>query len=271
MTVVNSQYLNLNPTGASPREISNVVNNIMNGKTNNTGYITLNTSDATQTTIYDERIGYDSAIILLASNAVSANPALPYGGWQDSTTQSVASITTAYPVTFNTTDYTSGISLVSGSQFKVNYSGLYNVQFSLQISNIDNATHDVSVWFRVNGVDIPKSNSDFGLAPRKNATDPYHVIGSLNFFLPLAKNDYVQLMWSTDSTLVTLKASGTKSSPTRPETPSAILTMQYVSSDGYTSNIFTDPYVVSRSKGSAIIQHPENTVADLTYQYVVIG
>ena len=271
MTVVNSQYLNLNPSGGTPREISNVVNNIMSGKTNNTGYVTLNTSTVTQTTIFDERIGHDSAIILIPTSAPSANPSLPYGGWQDSTTQSVVSVTTAYPVTFDTTDYSSGIELVNGSQFKANYSGLYNLQYSVEISNMDNATHDVSLWFRINGIDVPKSNGDFGLAPRKNATEPYHVLGAANFFTQLAKNDYVELVWSTDSTLVTLIASGAKTSPTRPATPSVIVTMQYVSSDGYTANIFTEPYVISRTKGSAIIEHPFHLVTDLIYQYVIIG
>lgn len=62
MTVVNQQYRVLNPAGATPREISEVVNNTMNGKTNNTGYFST-TASATSTIIYNERIGADSAII----------------------------------------------------------------------------------------------------------------------------------------------------------------------------------------------------------------
>lgn len=261
----------LNPAGSTPREISEVVNNAMNGKTNNTGLITLATGGATSTTIYDERIGYDSVILLAPNTAAAANAALPYGAWQDDTDQSAASTTTAYPVTYNTIDYENGITLVSGSRLKAAYSGLYNIQFSFQLSNIDNATQDVSIWFRKNGTDIPKSNSDFGLAPRKNATDPYHVIAAMNFFVDLAKDDYVEIVWSTTNTLVTLDAKPTRTSPTRPATPSAIVTMQYVSTDGYTTNIFEYPYVSSRSKGSAIISHPANSTSGLTYQYVVVG
>lgn len=67
MAVVNQQYLNLNPTGATPREISNVVNNILSGKTNNVGDFTT-TQATTTTTIYDERIGYGSAIIFTPMN-----------------------------------------------------------------------------------------------------------------------------------------------------------------------------------------------------------
>jgi len=54
----------LNPSGANPREISEVVNNTMNGKTNNTGSITLAVGGATSTVINDERIGFDSVVIL---------------------------------------------------------------------------------------------------------------------------------------------------------------------------------------------------------------
>ena len=42
--------------GGTPRDISEVVNNLMNGKSNNTGTITLATGNATTTTLIDERI-----------------------------------------------------------------------------------------------------------------------------------------------------------------------------------------------------------------------
>jgi hypothetical protein len=54
----------LNPAGSTAREISEVVNNIINGKTNNTGSITIAIDNATYTVIYDERIGFDSVVIL---------------------------------------------------------------------------------------------------------------------------------------------------------------------------------------------------------------
>lgn len=62
MTIVNNQYRKLNPAGAQPREISEIVNNLVDGKSNNTGYFST-TASTTTTTIYNERIGFDSAII----------------------------------------------------------------------------------------------------------------------------------------------------------------------------------------------------------------
>jgi len=206
-----------------------------------------------------------------ATAADAANTSLPYGAWQDDTTQSAASTTVAYPITLNTTDYAEGITIQSGSQLKVLYSGIYNIQFSLQLSNLANATEDVDVWFRVNGTDVPKSNSIFGLAPRKSAGNPYHIIGSLNYFASLTANDYVQIMWATSSTSVTIKAQGTQTSPTRPSTPSAIVTMQYVSGDGYSSGLFGGVWISSTTKGQAVITHPANTLTTKTYRYIVVA
>jgi hypothetical protein len=267
-------YRKLNWQGGEPREVAEVVNNLVEGKSNNTGEITLAGSGATTTTIYDERIGYNSVVLLMpitAAAADAANTALPYGAWQDSTTQSAASTTSAYAITLNTTDYAEGITLQSSSQFKVTYSGIYNIQFSLQLSNLANSTENVDVWFRVNGTDVPKSNSMFGLAPRKTSTDPYHVIAALNYFASLTANDYVQIMWATTSTSVTIEAQGTKTSPTRPSTPSAIVTMQYVSGDGYSSGLFGGVYISSTTKGSAVITHPANTATNKTYRYLIVA
>lgn len=57
----------LNLAGANPREISEVVNNTMNGKTNNTGDFT-KTNNASSSTLLDERIGYNSVILFTAMN-----------------------------------------------------------------------------------------------------------------------------------------------------------------------------------------------------------
>ena len=74
----------------------------------------------------------------------------PYGAFQDSTDQTAASTTVAYPVTFNTTDYSNGVTIASGSRITVADDGIWNLQFSLQFTNTTNASQDVDVWFRVN-------------------------------------------------------------------------------------------------------------------------
>tara|TARA_R110002033_G_scaffold57135_2_gene106163 strand:+ start:1035 stop:1334 length:300 start_codon:yes stop_codon:yes gene_type:complete len=68
-------YRTLNYMGSNLREISEVTNGIMNGKTNNTGSVTLRASNTT-TTITDERLGFDSIILLspLSANAAAQTP-----------------------------------------------------------------------------------------------------------------------------------------------------------------------------------------------------
>jgi len=263
-------YRKLPPMGGQPREISEVVNNLVEGKSNNTGEFTLATGGATTTTIYNERIGYESVILIEPVTMVAATDYYPYLAVQDSTDQSAASTTTAYAVTFNTTDYALGASLSNSSRLNVNYSGLYNLQFSIQFANTDTQIQDVDIWFRKNGTDIANSNSKFSV-PNSHGGTNGHLIAALNFYLELAKNDYVQIMWATTSTQVTIEQLPAQTSPTRPATPSAIATLQYLSSNSYTTNLFTGTYVSAQTKGSATISHPANTVADRTYRYIVVG
>ena len=153
----------------------------------------------------------------------------PYGAFQDSTDQVAANTTTAYPVTFNTTDFSNGVTIASSSRITVANDGIWNLQFSIQFTNTTNASQDVDVWFRVNGTNATNSNSRFGFAPRKGAGDPYHTIAAMNYFLSLNATDYVEIMWRPTDVGVTIEQYAAGTSPTRPAVPSAIVTMSFVS------------------------------------------
>lgn len=155
--------------------------------------------------------------------------AFPYGAFQDSTDQTAVSTTVAYPVTFNTTDFSNGVTVVSNSRITVTNAGIYNLQFSIQLTNTTNASQDVDVWFRVNGTNVPASNSRFGLAPRKSPSDPFHIIAALNYFVSLNATDYVEIVWRTTDTGVYIEHYPVSASPTRPAIPSAIATLSFVS------------------------------------------
>jgi hypothetical protein len=238
----------------------------MDGKTNNTGRITLATGNATTTTLYDERIGYDSLIFFVpVSNAAEAD-STPYGAFQDSTDQTAANTTTAYAITLNTTDYSNGIYVSNSSRINVRNYGIYNLQFSIQFKNTTNDAQDVDIWFRKNGTNIAASNSRFSLPARKSSGDPSHLIAALNFFLELQANDYVEIMWRVTDTGVSIEHFGTSTSPTRPAVPSAIVTMTYIAPSA-TYNV----YVSSQQQGSATLTHWSNNTADKTYGYIVVG
>jgi len=155
---------------------------------------------------------------------------IPFGSFYDTTDQTAASTTTAYPITINSTILSNSVSIVDNSKLTFAVSGVYNIQFSVQLANDDNATQDIDIWFSKNGSYIANSNSRFGLAPRKSAGDPYHVIGSLNFVDSFQVEDYVELYWRSSNTAAYIEYYSAPSSPTRPAIPSVILTATFVSS-----------------------------------------
>ena len=153
----------------------------------------------------------------------------PHGAFQDSTDQTAANTTTAYAVTFNTTDFSNGVTMASGSRITVADAGIWNLQFSIQFTNTTNSSQDVDVWFRVNGTNVANSNSRFGFAPRKGVGDPFHIIAAMNYFVSLNATNYVEIMWRPTDTGVSIEQYAAGTSPTRPAVPSAIVTMSFVS------------------------------------------
>jgi len=76
-------FRRLPPFGGDQRAVAEIVNGIMDGKTNNTGTVTLATGNATTTTITDARIGIDSTILLIPSSDAAEQDTAPYGEFQD--------------------------------------------------------------------------------------------------------------------------------------------------------------------------------------------
>jgi hypothetical protein len=251
--------------GGDPRQTAEIVNRILDGKINSVGLITLDTGGATTTTLYDERISEDSIILFAPYSAAAATDGVPYGAFQDDTDQSATTTVNAYAMSFNTTDFSNGVAVVSNTQLTVDSPGVYNLQFSAQFANDDSQVQDVDVWFRKNGTDIPKSNSRFSI-DSKHGSVKGHLIAALNFFVDLDAGDYIEIMWATTSVLVILEHLGTASSPTRPSTPSVIATMQMVS-ESSTSDIYT----TNQIPGQATVNHFGNKTAGKTYRYVVLG
>lgn len=107
--------------------------------------------------------------------------------------------------------------------------GVYNVQFSLQFTNTDNNTiHEVDVWFRKNDADIPDSNSRFSI-PGKHSGLNGQLVAALNFFVELDAGDNLEIVWHTDSSTVYIETIPAATTPLRPQTPSAIATVTFVS------------------------------------------
>jgi hypothetical protein len=153
----------------------------------------------------------------------------PYGAFQDGTDQVAANTTTANAITFDTTDFSNGVTLSNSSRLNVSQAGIYDIQFSIQFKNTTNDGQDVDVWFRKNGTNIANSNSRFHVVARKSTGDPSHLVAALNFFVSLSANDYVEIMWNPTNVGVSIEHFAASSTPTRPAVPSVIATLTFVS------------------------------------------
>jgi hypothetical protein len=108
--------------------------------------------------------------------------------------------------------------------------GTYNLQFSLQLQNLSNASETSYVWIKKNGVDVPGSTGQVGMLARKSAGVPNSMIVGWNYYLDLNATDYVEIFWLvSDATNVTMPTYAKSTSPTYPATASAIATIGFVS------------------------------------------
>ena len=164
----------------------------------------------------------------LNTSTTTAGLRVPYGAFSDFTSQTTTA-NTATLMALDTTDFSNGVTLVTGSKITVANAGIYNLQFSVQLQSLDNAPQDVYIWLKQNGADITGSTGRVGLPARKNPGDPFHDIKGWNYFLSMNADDYVQIYWSTTDVDVTIQTYAASGSPTKPSTASVVATMSFVS------------------------------------------
>lgn len=169
----------------------------------------------------------DNMLSSLFSNVGGKFIGFPYGAFSSYASQSTTADTATLLLMTNT-DFSNGVHLNS-SKMVVENAGIYNMQFSVQIQNFDNAPEDVYIWLKQNGADIIGSTGKVGMPQRKDASDPSHDIKGWNYFLSMNANDYVEIYWSTTNALVTIPTYVASVLPTKPSTASVVATMTFVS------------------------------------------
>jgi hypothetical protein len=152
---------------------------------------------------------------------------VPYGAFSSDQSQSTTANTAAL-MTLNTTDFSNGVTIAS-SKITVANAGIYNLQFSAQVQNLDNAPQDLFIWLKQNGTDIVGSTGKIGISARKSAGVPSHDIKGWNYFVSMAANDYIEIYWSPTIATVTIEFYAASGTPTKPSTQSVVATMSFVS------------------------------------------
>ena len=169
-----------------------------------------------------------NALTELLGNVGGKYVAFPYGAFSSYTSQSTTA-NTATLLTMSNTDFSNQVSLETGSKITVANSGIYNLQFSVQVQNLDNAPQDMYIWLKQNGTDIVGSTGVLGLPARKNPGDPSHDIKGWNYFLSMNAGDYVQIYWSPTIATFNIPTYAASGTPTKPSTASVVATLSFVS------------------------------------------
>lgn len=154
----------------------------------------------------------------------------PHGAFHDETSQYAGAALAPYPVRVNTTTLGASVS-VAGSpatRITVEHSGVYNMQFSLQLSNPDTQLHLVGVWLAKNGTNVPATETLYSV-PSSHGGAPGRLGAAVNYMIRLEAGDYLELIWATDNTQVFIEYRAQQAAPERPAIPSAIITLQFVS------------------------------------------
>jgi hypothetical protein len=152
---------------------------------------------------------------MLMSNQDQANP----------------SITGANQLSFNQPVITQGVRVENTDEIWFEKSGQYLVTFSLQVSNRSNAVQEFEVWAGYNGTNYPLSNTRFDIPARKSVSIWAHIVPVITGIFTVAnpQTEYLTIKWWASSTDVFLEHYPAGTSPTRPEIPSVILTVNFVS------------------------------------------
>jgi hypothetical protein len=145
--------------------------------------------------------------------------------------QTNASITGANILTYNQPVITQGVEVRNGGEIWFEKTGQYLVTFSLQVTNRGNAEQEFEVWAGYNGDNYPLSNTRFDIPARKSGSVWAHIVPAISGIFTVSNPDteYLTIKWWASSTDVFLEHYPAGTSPTRPEIPSVILTVNFVS------------------------------------------
>ena len=146
-----------------------------------------------------------------------------YGEFTKTTDQAPALTNTAYALTFDNTEVAEGVSIGSpASRIVVPQSGLYQFDATIQISSQNSNPKNIWLWFRKNGTDVTNTARLVTI----NINNGYVPMALAEFF-SLAANDYIELMFASNDTGITVdNVAATAFAPAAPAVVLAVTQVQ---------------------------------------------
>jgi hypothetical protein len=177
-------------------------------------YGTFNSAVSGQTLQINAATDIRNNLVVSGSLSVGGNLQFNVGAFQSTQTQS-GSANVSQSITYNTTDYSQGVTYVSGSRLTVANKGVYNIQFSAQIDRVaGSGTDTVHIWLKKNGTNLAGSAGSITISGGAAAAK---TISSWNYVVDSAANDYYELVWEpTDSNIQLIAAGATGNIPSIP-------------------------------------------------------
>ena len=150
-----------------------------------------------------------------------------YGSFYDTTKQQTAAAT-ALSIKFNFTNFSNNINVTNNtsglpSRITVTNPGIYNVKYTLQFIKSDAGTDDISVWVRRNSIAYANTHNVYTI----QGSNVKNVI-TASCWVDLGVNDYIEIYFSNKNTNSCVTGSAALLLPSRPATPSAIVSLQRV-------------------------------------------
>jgi hypothetical protein len=123
-----------------------------------------------------------------------------------------------------TTELSNGVSIVSGSRITVVNTGVYNLQFSAQLEKTNNGVDIVYIWFKKNGINVPRSNTSLDVS--KQAGGSGRLVAAWNYVDTFNAGDYIEIIWQAADTNMQLAYDAAAGN--YPSIPSVIATLTQV-------------------------------------------
>ncbi len=123
---------------------------------------------------------------------------------------------TAYSILYDTPSFADGVSLDDTNPERIVFEegGIFLLSFTAQISSTSGSTVTFRFWPRINGTDVTGST----IVAKLHQNDASTVVSRASFF-QVSAGDYLEVMWSADSTNGYIHAfPGTAYAPSAPST-----------------------------------------------------
>lgn len=154
-------------------------------------------------------------------------PAAPYGMFSSTSTQAIANVTLAQAITYTNTEASSGgVTLSNSSRINLASAGTYLVTFSgiADTASGAGANKHLELWLRINGTTaVDRSNTVVEIVSAS-----VEMTVAVSFIYTFTAGQYFELMTCGDDVKCEWLATAAGSNPTRPASPSVIVTVNKI-------------------------------------------